>query len=579
MASVAVAAAEIAAPHELAAAFWPEQVTLDPDDVRVAFGARFKCPPLRGVAPKLHDVKLTFEPLCQDENITVAAAAAAESIIEAIIDANRPLYEAGEKRSHPLPCGPAFDEDVGEPRRKASTTLTTHQPARSSLLSAERRRIWAHSPRPEYKSVTQQYSLANRCPSMLRPGLDICILPGGHAPTRAYWEWCQEEIGLEDWQVLFTPGTKYNMDEDTTPEMVEALKVLVAGSGGAQWTVIGYCATEPFLRWAEELTDLPGVEIFCETPEWLDEFGHKGCLHRRMSSLDTPCMIERIDPSIRVPRGYTCSTSEELQGAYKLLGGGAVVIKPVFGAAGNGILFPTTEEEIAAYEFPMGDVCLEEKLKLDLSPDGTEFSPAMHYIDGEWIGPDFLEQIMEGVRYVGWRKSAVSGAFRDESIRVLRKFLDASRPRGAGGVDFLSSNGEPYLSDMNTGRFNGAHVPLLFKREHAPDSTFFCFRSKPFPGLALKDLWLKLDAEGVCYHPRDGKSGRGVFPVMFWEGVASVWVAMGDSQEHCLELYQRTIPLLAEERGSLLKISHNHDTQSADAAPSNGAEVDHLSSN
>lgn len=33
----------------------------------------------------------------------------------------------------------------------------------------------------------------------------------------------------------------------------------------------------------------------------------------------------------------------------------------------------------------MGDVCLEEKLELDYAPDGAEFSPAMHYLDGEWV--------------------------------------------------------------------------------------------------------------------------------------------------------------------------------------------------
>ena len=48
-----------------------------------------------------------------------------------------------------------------------------------------------------------------------------------------------------------------------------------------------------------------------------------------------------------------------------------VVIKPVFGAAGEGILFPRTEEEIVNYHFPMGPVNLEEFLKLDVAPDGV----------------------------------------------------------------------------------------------------------------------------------------------------------------------------------------------------------------
>jgi len=465
--------------------------------------------------------------------------------------------EAGHK--HPLPCGPMGDENAGEPRRKAAMSVEKHDSTRNSLLSDDRRRIWAHSPKPSYTSKSQQYSLANRCPSMMRPLLDVVILPGGHGPTRDYWEWCKEELGLEDWQVLFTSGTKYNMDEDTSPEMVATLKALIQADSTAKWTIVGYCATPPFRLWAEQLTAFPGVEMFCETPEWLAEFGDKGCLHRHMACLDKPCTIERIDATIRVPKGYTCSLSSELQGAYELLGSGAVVIKPVHGAAGNGILFPTSHEEIVAYDFPMGDVCLEEKLELDYAPDGAEFSPAMHYLDGEWVGPDFLEQIMEGVKYVGWRKSAAPPEFREECIKTLDTFLEAARPRGAGGVDFLSSHGIPYLSDMNTGRFNGAHVPLMFRRAHAPDAEFFCFRSPPFLGLKLKTLWPQLEAEGVCYHPSMGPTGRGVFPVMFWEGQASVWVALGDSQAHCMDLYQRTIPFLGTERGMLAKISNNFD--------------------
>lgn len=34
--------------------------------------------------------------------------------------------------------------------------------------------------------------------------------------------------------------------------------------------------------------------------------------------------------------------------------------------------------------------------------------------------------------------------------------------KGPGGYDFLSVNGQPLLSDINTGRFNGAHQPKLF---------------------------------------------------------------------------------------------------------------------
>jgi len=67
----------------------------------------------------------------------------------------------------------------------------------------------------------------------------------------------------------------------------------------------------------------------------------------------------------QVAAGYTCSTVAELLEAYRLLDCPEVVIKPVYGAAGEGIEFVSSAERLANYDFPMGDVCLEEMLDLD----------------------------------------------------------------------------------------------------------------------------------------------------------------------------------------------------------------------
>ena len=42
--------------------------------------------------------------------------------------------------------------------------------------------------------------------------------------------------------------------------------------------------------------------------------------------------------------------------------------------------------------------------------------------------------------------------------------------QSAGGFDFLSVDGVPVLSDVNTARFNGAHQPKLFVEAYAPDA-------------------------------------------------------------------------------------------------------------
>lgn len=72
-----------------------------------------------------------------------------------------------------------------------------------------------------------------------------------------------------------------------------------------------------------------------------------------MASPDQPSVIEQINPKIPVARGYYCETREQLLTAYKLLDMKVVVLKPVFGAAGEGILFIHDEMELALYDFPM----------------------------------------------------------------------------------------------------------------------------------------------------------------------------------------------------------------------------------
>jgi hypothetical protein len=151
-----------------------------------------------------------------------------------------------------------------------------------------------------------------------------------------------------------------------------------------------------------------------------------------------------------VARGFTCSTVEDLLAAYTLIGSERVVVKPIYGAAGEGILFLSSADELRAYTFPMGDVCLEEHLCLDVAPDGVVLSPALHYNEGELVGEDLVDQIMNGTAYMGWRRTVAPAAFQERARDVLRRFIARTRPGGPGGVDFLSVGGEPYLSDLNT---------------------------------------------------------------------------------------------------------------------------------
>ena len=162
---------------------------------------------------------------------------------------------------------------------------------RKSSLGDERRRIWIHGPRPEYKKNSQRYNLPSRIIPLLRPNLDIVILPGGHVPTREFWEFCRITIGLEEWQALFTSGSVYNMDDNISDEMIEKLRAIMVGEN-CGWTLVPYCVTPNFKRWASLLVQGSGkdldVQTFGDELDWVDRYGHKGALHRHMRSLETP---------------------------------------------------------------------------------------------------------------------------------------------------------------------------------------------------------------------------------------------------------------------------------------------------
>jgi len=102
------------------------------------------------------------------------------------------------------------------------------------------------------------------------------------------------------------------------------------------------------------------------------------------------------------------------------------------------------------------------------------------------------------------------------TCRYMNTFIQYIKPKGPGGVDFLSVKGLPVLSDINTGRFNGAHFPKLFVTRHAPGAAFYCWKGVPSAVVDVYGYWNKLVAEGIAFIP--GKSNEGVFPLLYLRG-------------------------------------------------------------
>lgn len=113
----------------------------------------------------------------------------------------------------------------------------------------------------------------------------------------------------------------------------------------------------------------------------------------------------------------------------------------------------------------------------------------------------------------------------------MDSFLGATLPEGAGGVDFLSVGGVPFLTDVNSGRFNGAHAPRMFFEMYAPEGSheFYCVKKHLKPNVDLAGCWRMLIDAGLAFVP--GTSNAGVFPVLFLHGLKVQLLVIAQSIE------------------------------------------------
>jgi hypothetical protein len=192
----------------------------------------------------------------------------------------------------------------------------------------------------------------------------------------------------------------------------------------------------------------------------------------------------------------------------------------------------------------MGQVILEEFLTLDRTDDGIVLSPAVHYLGGSIFGNGLVDQIMVGTGYAGWRRSEASKSFQATCSRAINKIVKAIAPRGPGGFDFLSVEGVPYLTDVNTGRFNGAHMPKLFMTLYAPKSTFYCFKYKPPVSLTASQFWFRLQSADIAFQP--GESESGVFPLVYLRGLSGLYICVAPTDEEAVALAGQAKLCLAE---------------------------------
>ena len=408
----------------------------------------------------------------QCEIAAVVASSAATSMLPTLSSFGNTITKACRKNQTdgiPLSGNDLSDSGNIHKGSKLEVNEVAHQP--SSLLDESKRRMWCFGPHADSKVKNQRYYLPVRFLSVLRKN-DIAILPGNHAPTKEYVDFIVPLLGLSHDQIIWTSGNSVSIDADIDENVKDKIRKLIMTSESrnakdSSWLLVPYCVTKGFLRWSSDLCDKfatrdsaknkmgrshssesretrATVEVFGESESWNEKYGHKGILHRHMSDLSISSVIEDIDfgtTVTRVAKGYQCSTVEHLLEAYKLLkdetGDVRAVIKPITGCAGWGIIFISSPEELLKYDFPMGEVLLEEMLNLDLTEDGLVISPAVHYLGPKLFGGRLVDQLMKNTTYLGWRESKADIKFQEKVLEMTEKLLKFTNPKVGGGDQLL----------------------------------------------------------------------------------------------------------------------------------------------
>lgn len=389
-------------------------------------------------------------------------------------------------------------------------------------LNPRYKRLWCHSPRPEYvldKDWADRWYIPARVLPLVRPGWDMIVLPGGNHQTARFTRFVCEVVGLKERQILQTSGRDYLLDHGIERELLPDLRRILSDP---EWMILPYSITREFRDW----TTGCACFIFGDEVGFADKYGNKGILHPA-PDMSTPFgeLVGECVPGINIPRGFTCRNQAELEEAWRMLseaGATNLLLKPIFGATGEGILPVRGEADFSGYAFQMGPVVLEERLCAS-SSCSVQFNGAQLF--GDITDQRLQDFAWEGNMVPTHLSRCVQGAVLQSAEQMLA-WLGTKGLSGPGGFDFVIEDGAPYLVDMNLGRFTGAHVPKLFRDLYASRSILASWKVNP--GEDVFRFWDKLVSRGIAFRPNS--SSTGVFPLCYLPGMWGMLLAFGESE-------------------------------------------------
>ena len=402
-----------------------------------------------------------------------------------------------------------------------------------------------------------------RALSLLQPGRGKIILPNRSEEVKDLWNFYKEKLELNDDQVIwFEYSGRRSMEYDLMHDAkaVAQLQEIVDTSpeGSDRRKLFIFCNRPEITDWATDM----GLEVLRDTREWREEFGFKDILHPRPTSADAKSFLETIMPEgakVPVPRGFNCSTTEELLRAAKLMKSlpgdpiTMVCLKPLGASDGDGIEFVSLDDTatLENYSFPMGDISIEEKLRLDKCSDGSIMTIVTHYLAGRLLGPScdqLLGNAVSATAFIGnVYPSLCPVVTRQKCEEVVLDIMKVCKPKGPGGYDFLFQDGKMYLADVNGGRFNGGMYPKAFHKQYAShDTSYVSFKSYN-PKCTLDECMETIRSNGWEFKPivpsnyataddDDDLGSYGIFPLVHLRGCYGSYIAVAPTREESVKL-------------------------------------------
>ena len=378
-----------------------------------------------------------------------------------------------------------------------------------------RNRLVAHSCREAFlheknRDTWDWLYLPLRALTLLRRGRDRIVLPRHKLMEEFVEFWCRL-FRLRDDQVLWVEPEHYLLDDNIRTQLL--LEIMRYDPD--EWVIMPYSVTHEFLGWAKKTA----IPVFGDNPKVIESWGNKGCLHPSPEPSRRPAGLPLLaSPDIRVPRGYTCATAEDLRAAWHLLtkqGERACIRKPGEGTTGDGIVKITRPTELLRGAFQVSPIeVLEECVSIRGGSDGRPLTPSAQFNGDELLG--ILSQAVSDTYSFSGNGFPVSDLARfeiDAMTSMAQAVIREVRPHGPGGLDFLVADGDGpgtiLLIDPNLGRSTGAHPLQFFRRQWAPPDMACVTRKLQSADLcgSIATYWNRLRVRGLAFEPHSTRGG------------------------------------------------------------------------